>query len=118
MRVSRRTAPIIALAAGILLGAPDSGRPQAPRVSPAAATSLARDPDGHDLRMPRVDLFELSRYAGWGSTIGAGVGLAYGLAFERGRFKSVEVLWDTYVGFGAGLFAGAAVYVAKLALGR
>ena len=64
------------------------------------------------------DLFELSRYAGWGGTIGAAVGLAYGLAFERDSWWGLAVMGNTLLGFGAGLAAGTAVYVAKLALGR
>jgi hypothetical protein len=114
-----RTIRILALAVGILLAAPGSARAQAPRVSPAAAIPLAREPSGLDLRMSRVDLFELSRYAGWGGTIGAGVGLAYALAFEPGgRQRVAWVIADTAYGFGIGLIAGTAVYVTKLALGR
>jgi hypothetical protein len=118
MRALSHTVRIFLVAVGILVAAPDLSRAQAPWVSPAAATPLMRDPVGRDLRVPRVDLFELSRYAGWGATIGAGVGLAYGLAFERGQLKPALVVADMYLGFGIGLAAGTLVYVAKLALGR
>jgi hypothetical protein len=118
MRTSQRGLRIFALAVGILLAASGVTRAQGPRISPAAATPLARQPGAGDLRVPRVDLFELSRHAGWGSAIGAGVGLAYGLAFERRGWWQLEVLADTAFGFGIGLAAGTAVYVAKLALGR
>jgi hypothetical protein len=118
MRASQRGLRIFAVAVGMLLIAPGVTRAQAPRVSPAAATPLARPPGAGVLRVPRVDLFELSRHAGWGGTIGAGVGLAYGLAFERGSLWQLEVLADAVFGFGIGLAAGTAVYVAKLALGR
>ena len=117
LRPSRRR--IFALSLGVLVAIPSAASAQAPRVSPAAATRLAREPERRDLRMPRVDLFEWSRYAGWGGTIGAGIGLAYGLAFERGGpAKGVEVIGDTFLGFGLGLVAGTVVYVTKLALGR
>jgi hypothetical protein len=117
MRTSRRGVWIFALAIGLLVAAPGAARGQAPRVSPAAATPLVRQPGPNDLRIPRVDLFELGRYAGWGGAIGAGVGLVYGLAFERGSLKRLEVVADTFLGFGIGLVGGTAVYVARLALG-
>jgi hypothetical protein len=63
-----------------------------------------------------VDLFELSRYAGWGGAIGAGFGLAYGLVFERGPLWQVEVIADTVAGFTVGVVGGMAVYLVKLAL--
>jgi hypothetical protein len=118
MRPPQRGLRIFALAVGTLLAAPGVTRAQAPRVSPAAATPLARQSGAGDLRVPRLDLFELSRYAGWGGTIGASLGLAYGLAFERGGWWQLEVVGDTVFGFSIGLAVGTAVYVAKLALGR
>jgi outer membrane protein assembly factor BamB len=90
----------------------------APRGSPAGATSVSRELPAHDLRMPRVDMFEWSRYAGWGGTIGAALGAGYGLAFERGRWRTLETLADATIGFACGLVAGTAVYVVKLSLDR
>jgi hypothetical protein len=118
MRPSRYSVRTFALAFGILLAAPGTSLAQAPRVAPAAAMPLSPRPSDGNLRIPRVDLFELSRYAGWGGTIGAGVGLAYGLVFERGPDKALGVVADTVMGFSVGLVAGTAVYITKLVLGR
>ena len=117
MRVPRLI-PVIAVTAAILLAPASSVHSQAPRISPIAATSLSRELPAPDLRMPRVDPLELSRYAGWGGTIGAALGAGYGFAFARGKTRPLEILADTLIGFTGGMAAGTVVYLAKLTLGR
>jgi len=103
---------VAALALGLLLAAPVAVRAQAPRIAPVAARLSGRPvPQSDSLKAPRADLFELGRYVGWGGAIGAGLGFAYGIAFERAPLKGIEVIADTVIGFTVGLVGGAAVYI-------
>ena len=104
----------VALFAVTVLGPPLVAGAQGPRVSPSAAVPLARSHvAGGDLRVPPVDFHELSKYAGWGGTIGGALGVAYALAFEHGPLRNIMIIWDGLLGFTGGLVAGAGVYVVK-----
>jgi hypothetical protein len=118
MGVARRTFSKLGLVVGILATTAGAAHAQAPRVSPAVAARAEREPVARDLRVPRVDLFELSRYAGWGGAIGACLGLTYAHVLRRGTPGALVAAGDAVVGFTIGLVAGTAVYVVKLALGR
>ena len=74
---------------------------------------MTRQPVERELHPPRLDIFEMSRYLNWGGGLGAAAGLAYGVAFERGRLKGLQAGADMVFGFAGGLVAGTAVYVAK-----
>jgi hypothetical protein len=103
--------PILALT---ILAAPGGLGAQGPRAVQSAAAPLSRPRVSHgDPRVPPIDLHELSKYAGWGGTIGAALGVAYALAFEPGRTKGIVMIWNGFVGFTCGLVVGAGVYVVK-----
>jgi hypothetical protein len=107
-----------ALYAALMLGVPNPAGAQGPRVAPSGALPLARlrvAPE--DLRVPPLNLHEMSEYAGWGGTIGAALGVAYGIASERGWDREIEIICDGVIGFTGGLVAGAAVYIAKAVRG-
>ena len=107
MEPMRRLCPI-AVCLGLSL--PNVAHAQAPRIAPVAAT---RQPIQRELHPPRLDIFEMSPYVSWGGGVGAAAGLAYGVAFERGRLKGLQAAADMVMGFAGGLVAGTAVYITK-----
>lgn len=117
MRTFLRGIWIFALTIGILLAAPTAAPAQVTRVSPAAATPFAWNQSVRDVRGPLV-LAEFDKYVSLGGAIGAAGGLVYGLAYERGKLRPLAIVWDSLIGFTAGMTAGAAVYLVKTAIGR
>jgi hypothetical protein len=80
--------------------------------SSAAPPAAAQQAPGSQSKVVRT-LGELSKYAGWGMAIGAGLGLVYGLSVEHRTTRRLDIAGDTLIGAVAGLAAGAFVYVVK-----
>lgn len=97
-----------------MLGASEVAQAQGPQLAPSGVLPLARSRVAvRDPRVPPLNLHELSRYAGWGGTIGAALGVAYAVAFEHARDREIAIVADGVIGFTAGVVAGMAVYVVK-----
>jgi uncharacterized protein YcfJ len=117
VRTFCRALLIFAFATGISLVTPGTMRAQLIRASPAAATLFTRNHNARDVRGPLV-LAEFDKYVSLGGAIGAAGGLVYGLAYERRKLRPIAIVWDSVIGFTAGMTAGAAVYLVKTAFGR
>jgi hypothetical protein len=80
--------------------------------SGAAPRAGAQQAPASDSKVVKT-LGELSKYAGWGMAIGAGLGLVYGLTAEHRTTRRLDIVGDSLIGAVAGLAAGTVVYVVK-----